>query len=37
MLSATVLTILDLDRPRSGFINMDGPNKKIVELREMFK
>jgi hypothetical protein len=37
MLSATVLAILDLDRPRGGFINMDVPNQKIVELREMFK
>jgi hypothetical protein len=36
MLSVTVLTILDLDRPRGGFINMDVPNKKIIELREMF-
>lgn len=37
MLSVTVLTILDLDRPRGGFINMDTPNQKIIELREMFK
>jgi hypothetical protein len=36
-LSATVFSIVDLDRPRSGLINMDGPAKKIVELREMFK
>jgi hypothetical protein len=36
MLSATVLTIIDLDRPRSGLITLDAPNKKIVELREMF-
>ena len=35
-LSATIFTIVDLDRPRSGLINMDGPNQKIVELREMF-
>ncbi|HZI25480.1 MAG TPA: hypothetical protein VFD46_10395, partial [Chryseolinea sp.] len=35
-LSATVFTIVDLDRPRSGLINMDGPNKTIVELRQMF-
>ena len=33
MLSATVFNIIDLDRPRSGFINMDKPNEKIVELR----
>lgn len=37
MLSITVFTIIDLDRPRSGLINMDGPNEKIIELREMFK
>ena len=37
MLSATVFTIIDLDRPRSGLINMDIPNQKIIELREMFK
>ena len=36
VLSATIFTILDLDRPRSGLIDMDGPNQKIVELREMF-
>ena len=36
MLSATVFTIIDLDRPRGGLINMDGPNQKIVELRQMF-
>jgi hypothetical protein len=37
MLSATVFTIIDLDRPRSGLIDMDTPNQKIIELREMFK
>jgi len=37
MLSATVFTIIDMDRPRSGLINMDKPNEKIIELREMFK
>lgn len=37
MLSSTVFTIIDLDRPRSGLINMDAPNEKIIELREMFK
>lgn len=36
MLSATVFTIIDLDKPRSGLINMDKPNEKIVELRGMF-
>jgi hypothetical protein len=35
-LSATVFTIVDLDRPRSGLINMDGPNRAIFVLREMF-
>jgi hypothetical protein len=37
MLSITLFTIIDLDRPRSGFINMDKANEKIVELRELFK
>jgi len=37
MLSATVFTIIDLDRPRGGLINLDTPNQKIIELREMFK
>lgn len=37
MLSATIFTIIDLDRPRGGLINMDKPNQKIIELREMFK
>jgi isoprenylcysteine carboxyl methyltransferase (ICMT) family protein YpbQ len=37
MLSATVFTIIDMDRPRSGLIDMDKPNQKIIELREMFK
>jgi hypothetical protein len=36
MLSATVFTIIDMDRPRSGLINMDLPNEKIIELRLMF-
>jgi hypothetical protein len=36
ILSLTILTIIDLDRPRSGLINMDVPNQKIVELRGMF-
>lgn len=36
MLSVTVFTIIDLDRPRSGLINMDKPNKKIENLMEMF-
>ncbi len=37
MLSITVFNIIDLDRPRSGFISMDIPNDKIIELRYMFK
>ena len=36
ILSATVFTIIDLDRPRSGLITMDAPNEKIIELRQMF-
>ena len=36
-LSATIFSIVDLDRPRSGLINMDGPAQKIVQLREMFR
>jgi hypothetical protein len=36
MLSATVFNIIDLDRPRSGLIDMDTPNQNIVELRQLF-
>lgn len=36
MLSVTVFTIIDMDRPRSGLINMDVPNEKILELRSLF-
>lgn len=36
MLSATVFTIIDLDRPRSGIINLDGPHQRMVDLRSMF-
>jgi hypothetical protein len=36
MLSATIFTIIDLDRPRSGLIDMDTPNEKIIELLQMF-
>jgi hypothetical protein len=36
MLSATVFTIIDLDRSRSGLIKMDSFNQKIIELRTMF-
>jgi hypothetical protein len=34
--AATIFTIVDLDRPRSGLINMDEPHKNIVGLRQMF-
>jgi hypothetical protein len=37
LLSLTVYAILDLDRPRSGMIDVDTPHQKIVELRDMFK
>jgi hypothetical protein len=36
MLSATVFTIMDLDKPRSGLIRMDKPNEKMLELRSLF-
>jgi len=36
ILSGTVFNIIDLDRPRSGLINMDTPNQKIIELLEIF-
>ena len=36
MLSSTVFNIIDLDRPRSGLIDMDIANKDMVELRELF-
>ena len=32
-----VLFTLDLDRPRRGFVTMDGPHQTILELREMFE
>jgi uncharacterized membrane protein (DUF485 family) len=35
-LSATVFTIIDLDRPRSGLIRMDKPNERMLELRSLF-
>ena len=37
MLSSTVFNIIDLDRPRSGLIDLDTANKDMVGLREMFK
>lgn len=36
MLSITVFSILDLDRPRSGLVTMDEANSKIIELRGAF-
>ncbi|MFI5218224.1 MAG: hypothetical protein ACHQNT_01960 [Bacteroidia bacterium] len=36
ILSITIFMIVDLDRPRSGLIDMDVPNQKIIELRSMF-
>ncbi len=36
MLSATVFTILDLDQPRSGLINMDATHQRMVDLKKMF-
>jgi hypothetical protein len=36
MLSVTIFNIIDLDRPRTGFINMDNANNKVVELRGLF-
>ena len=36
MISLTIYLILDLDRPRRGFINMDSANQRIVDLRGMF-
>ena len=36
MLSATLFTIIDLDRPHSGLISMERPQQKIEALRNMF-
>lgn len=36
MLAATVFTIIDLDRSRSGLIRMDSFNQKFIELRNSF-
>jgi hypothetical protein len=36
ILSSTIFTIIDLDRPRSGLIKMDNQNRKMVELLNMF-
>lgn len=37
MMSLTIYNIIDLDRPRSGFINMDAPHQRMIELRKMFE
>jgi len=37
MLSMTVFTIIDLDRPRSGLVTLDEANTRIIALRDMFK
>ena len=36
MLSLTTLIILDLDRPRSGLIDLDEPNQRMTELLDEF-
>ena len=35
MLSLTVYSIIDLDRPRSGFINLHEENSKIAEVIDL--
>jgi hypothetical protein len=37
MISITIFTIVDLDRPRSGLIRMDPSVQKIIELKDLFK
>jgi len=37
ILSATVFYIIDLDRPRSGFVNMDKPHQIMLEVRGLFE
>lgn len=37
MLSITVFSIVDLDRPRSGLVTLEEANSKIIELRKMFE
>ena len=37
MLSLTVFTIIDMDRPCSGLVTMDEANSRIIELRSLFK
>jgi hypothetical protein len=36
MVCACIQVIIDLDRPRQGFINMQGTNQFIVDLKKMF-
>lgn len=37
ILSLTVFTIFDMDRPRAGLITLDEANSRKIELRSMFK
>lgn len=37
MLSITVFSIFDLDRPRSGLVTLEEANSKIIDLRELFE
>jgi hypothetical protein len=37
MISVTIFTIIDLDRPRSGLIHFEVAVQKLIELRDMFK
>jgi hypothetical protein len=37
LVSLVILFTYDLDRPRRGFVNLDGPNQTIIELRKNFK
>jgi Kef-type K+ transport system membrane component KefB len=36
LVSLVILFTYDLDRPRRGFVNLDGPNQTIIELRKSF-
>jgi len=36
LVSLVILFTYDLDRPRRGFVNLDGPNQTIIELRKNF-
>jgi hypothetical protein len=37
LISVVILFTLDIDRPRRGFVTLDGANETIVELRNHFK